>query len=150
MSKGIRLGLLLVVAITGPARAQQLPWFDAPVVNGPTGQFTCVTRPDPQFGAVITCNQARLNQLPPAAQAFLINHEHGHVAQIRLGRNLFARNPEADADCYAAKIMRSNPAELEAAIAWLKNVLGARGGDLLHGNGLQVADFATQCANSPP
>ena len=88
--------------------------------------------------------------LPPAARSFLLNHERGHVAQIRLGRTLFVPNPEADADCYAAKIMRSDPNEFKAAIAWMRNVLGAGGGDMLRGTGFQVADFATQCANSPP
>jgi hypothetical protein len=141
---------LMVLSIGSPADAQQPPWFDAPVVNGSAGNFTCVTTPNPRYGAVITCDPSKMAGIPPAARAFLINHEHGHVAQMRLGRTLFVPNPEADADCYAAKIMRSNPDELNAAIAWLRNVLGPRGGDILHGTGFQVADFATQCANNRP
>jgi hypothetical protein len=144
------LFVLMVVSVSWPAHAQQLPWFDAPVVDGSAGNFTCVTTPNLQYGAVITCDPSKMAGLPPAARAFLLNHEHGHVVQIRFGRTLFVQNPEADADCYAAKIMRSNPNELNAAIAWLRNVLGPGGGDILHGTGFQVADFASQCANSLP
>jgi len=145
------LGCLSVaVSVCSPAHAQQLPWFDAPVVYGQAGNFTCVTAPNPQYGAVITCDPSKLAMLPPAARAFLINHEHGHVVQMRLGRTLFVPNPEADADCYAAKIMRSDPDELDAAIEWMRNVLGPGGGDMVHGTGFQVAALATQCANSLP
>jgi hypothetical protein len=141
---------LMVVSVSRPARAEQLPWFDAPVVDGPAGSFTCLTRPNPRFGAVITCDPSKMGRLPPAVRAFLINHEHGHVVQIRLGKTLFVPNPEADADCYAARIMRSNPSELNAAITWLNNVLGPRGGGMLHGTGFQVAAFVAQCAKSLP
>jgi hypothetical protein len=90
-----------------------------------------------------------MNNLPAGAKAFLLHHEQGHVAQIRMMKTFFVPNPEADADCYAAKFLRSNPALFAEAIRWLTNVLGPNGGSLLHGTGFQVAEFATQCANTP-
>lgn len=138
--------LAIAAAFCSLVRAQPLPWFAVPILEGPAGQFTCVTTPDPQYGAKITCDPSKMAALPPAVRAFLVNHEYGHVVQIRLGRTLFVPNPEADADCYAARRMRSNPDELNAALAWMRGVLGTGGGDRLHGNGLQVAAFAEQCS----
>ena len=39
------LSFLLVVSVSWPAKAQQPPRFDVPVINGPAGNFTCVTTP---------------------------------------------------------------------------------------------------------
>jgi hypothetical protein len=135
----------VLLAATASAQGPDLRWIDVPVVSGPSGGYTCVTRPF-QGSAVITCDPYKMANLPPAAQTFLIAHEHGHVLQFVRGTQ-FASNPEADADCYAAKrLALTDPQTLAAAIQWLEHGLGAGGGDLMHGNGYQVAAFARQCA----
>lgn len=137
-------GLSLAASIS--AQGPDLRWFDVPVIAGPSGAYTCVTRPAPPQIAVIACDPARFGSLPPAAQAFLLAHEHGHVLQFVRGTQ-FAPNPEADADCYAAKrLAATDPEALAAAIQWLEQVLGGGGGDMVHGTGAQVAAFARQCA----
>ena len=137
-----------VASATLPVRAQdRLPWYNVPVQQGPAGAYTCVTRPTGDMRlAVIVCDTYKMSMMPPEAQAFLMAHEHGHVFQFVNGLN-FAPNPEADADCYAAiYLAQNNPQVLEAAIAWFERVLGPRGGDVTHGNGLQIAQLARQCA----
>jgi hypothetical protein len=135
----------ILFAASASAQGPDLRWIDVPVVSGPSGGYTCVTKPY-QGSAVITCDPYKIASLPPAAQAFLMAHEHGHVLQLASGLQ-FASNPEADADCYAAtRLALTDPATLAAAIQWLEHGLGAGGGDSMHGNGIQVAVFARQCA----
>jgi hypothetical protein len=135
----------VVLAVSASAQGPDLRWIDVPVVPGASGAYTCVTTPAPA-SAVITCDPQKLAMLPPAAQTFLIAHEHGHVLQFARGLQ-FDTNPEADADCYAAKrLALTDPQTLRAAIRWLEQTLGAGGGDLVHGSGVQVAALARQCA----
>jgi hypothetical protein len=135
----------VLLAASASAQGPDLTWIEVPVVSGPSGGYTCVTRPS-QGSAVITCDPYKLAMIPPAAQTFLMAHEHGHVLQFVRGTQ-FAPNPEADADCYAAKrLALTDPQTLAAAIQWLEHGLGTGGGDLIHGNGIQVAAFARQCA----
>ena len=127
------------------AQGPDLRWFNVPVTSGETA-YTCMTRPDALQLAVITCNDT-FDLLPATAQTFLLAHEHGHVLQIVRGGVQFAPNPEADADCYAAKTLAiADPGALAGAIWWLENVLGPRGGDAIHGTGTQVGALARQCA----
>src|SRR5687767_2734648 len=138
---------VVVAAVSATVSAQRLPWYNVPVFYGPAGNFTCVTRATGSLPvATITCDPGKMALMPPDAQAFLLAHEHGHVHQIIHGVQ-FSQNPEADADCYAATVMAtSNPRQLTGAVRWLEQVLGPNGGDNLHGNGFQVAQFARQCA----
>ena len=139
---------VMALGVSVTLGAQRLPWYSVPVVPGPAGNFTCVTRPTgvPVPVATITCDPGKMSQMPPDAQAFLMAHEHGHVHQIVHGLQ-FSSNPEADADCYAATFMATtNVQSLMGAVRWLEQVLGPYGGDSLHGNGFQVAQFARQCA----
>jgi hypothetical protein len=132
--------------VSAPLTAQQLPWYSVPVEYGVTGQYACVTQNQPFRGPLITCNPSALAQMSPGAQTFLLAHEHGHVFQLMRGQQ-FAQNPEADADCYAAKYLAvTNPQALADALNWLQKVLGPRGGDMTHGNGIQIAAWARRCA----
>jgi hypothetical protein len=147
MKKTLLTLTLLGASLSIAVGAQGLPWYQVPVQWGGAGAFTCVTQPNPVYGAVITCDPGRFNALPASVQAFLLAHEHGHVYQFKHGQQ-FAPNPEADADCYAAKhLAGTNPQALAQAIQWLGTVMAnGGGGDGLHGTGAQVAQFASQCA----
>jgi hypothetical protein len=136
------LSVVFSIALSVPASAQ-IRW-----VPGNAGAFTCVTVPTGFGASQIVCDPQKLNSLPPAAREFLLLHESGHAGQIRTNSLAYSSNPEADADCYAATVLaQSNPGLLFEAIRWMETVQRFQGGgDGLHGNGFEVAQFARQCA----
>jgi hypothetical protein len=89
-----------------------------------------------------------MNSMPPAVQAFLRAHEHGHVYQIVYNpAMLYGSYAEYDADCYAAAVLSyRDRGALTGAVQWFERVMGPYGGDATHGNGFQMAQRARQCA----
>ena len=136
----------MLLLVSAPLGAQQLTWYDAPFAYGPAGQYACVTRNEPFLGPIIVCNPQALAQVPQAAQTFLLAHEHGHIYQLVNGQS-WSTNAEADADCYAAKYLAANnPETLKVILLWMHDVLGEGGADILHGTGVQTAEWVRRCA----
>lgn len=69
---------------------------------------------------------------------FMRVHEHGHI--------LIPSSDEVTTDCWATKqLAASDPAILDAAISWVENVLGDRGGAPGRGTGHQRAALMRMC-----
>jgi len=60
----------------------------------------------PQYGYTIALDLSFLNSLPPLAAMFVVLHECGHTG-LPMGVGMKSPHQESNADCYAARIMRS-------------------------------------------
>ena len=95
---------MAVIGVCSSARAQNAVWIDVPIIQGPSGNYTCITRPTGDMRiAIISCDPVKFNMFPPFVQQFLIAHEHGHVYQIVYNPAvMYGPYAEYDADCFAA------------------------------------------------
>jgi hypothetical protein len=108
------------------------------------------------YGPIIYYNPNVLAKVGPVLSAFFRAHEHAHISQKHIQREMFGANPynrvglrqsyEKEADCEAARVLaRVSPAHVEQSAQFFETTLGPNRPDWLHPTGYERAAVIRQC-----